>query len=114
MVLTQQGGSSAVTGSITGATALYLDIALGSHVLTGAVTGSHLELMLNGTKDYHQGACAYTIVANMSADLQGDALAGRITYSAATNRSPECGVLESCSSLQSFNGTRPPPPPTGR
>ena len=40
--------------------------------------------------------------------LVGDAVNGRLTYRPQTNRAPDCGVLDACSTVQSFSGSRPP------
>lgn len=103
--ITQEGAS--FTATVTGFAALYLDGAVGSHVFTGQVSGSHLDGTLRGT-GRSTGTCAYTLNIDMDADLSGDVITGQLRWYADTNSSPDCGMYATCSNLQSFNGTRPP------
>jgi hypothetical protein len=105
--LTQNGG--AVTGDVTGVVATtYLDLVLGSHTFTGDVGGTELDLGIVGTVPFRKDSCDYTVDATLSATIDGDVLVGTIDYSARTDGSNDCGVLEACHTVVSFNGTRPP------
>ncbi|MBK8170062.1 MAG: hypothetical protein IPK60_06925 [Sandaracinaceae bacterium] len=106
MTLTQNGSSVSATAG--GLVAPALDIYLGSHVFTGELVGEHMDLHIAGTRAGSTGACAYTINANVSADIDGDVLTGTITYVAQHNNSADCGYLLTCANEQAFNGTRPP------
>jgi hypothetical protein len=103
--ITQDGSS--FTATVTGLAATYLDVAVGAHVFTGPVSGSHLDGTLRGT-GRSMGSCAYTLNVDLDADLDGDVLVGELRWYADTNSSPDCGMYATCSNLQSFNGTRPP------
>ncbi len=106
--ITQDGDM--VTGTVEGATGLYLGVLLGSNVFTGTVSGDELEMTLHGTTQGTMGNCSYNVNATIHGEVDGDFLTGHIEYTTATNGSPECGTLEGCVSMQSFNGARPPSP----
>jgi hypothetical protein len=106
IMLTQSG--TAVTGTVMGAAATYLDVLLGSHVFVGNVSGHELDLVLHGSRSATTGGCTAMANAEIHGTLVGDTLTGTITYSAVTNHDPSCGYLETCTSTQSFNGVRPP------
>lgn len=104
--MTQSGGS--VAGTVGGTGGLFLDLWLGGRVYTGTVRGNWIHMILYGTKSNQAGNCTYTVNSTVVAEIDGDVLVGDILYTAATNGNPDCAPLEGCSSLQSFNGTRPP------
>ena len=107
--ITQNG--SAITGTVGGVAGAYLDTLFGSHVFTGSVSGTHIDMVLHGTRSANLGSnCPATLDAHASVDLNGDVLAnGTITYSYATNHDATCPIYsQTCSSVQRFNGTRPP------
>jgi hypothetical protein len=108
VTMTQAEGEVEVTATVNGAAGLYLDVVIGARVFTGEADGSRVSLDLFGTNSLTMGNCTYTVNGHMEGTLDGDLLTGEITYSTATNGSPECGVLEGCESRQEFNGTRPP------
>jgi hypothetical protein len=43
-----------------------------------------------------------------SGSINGDAIDGTVTYRPSTNHNADCGHLETCTSVQRWNGTRPP------
>jgi hypothetical protein len=94
--------------TVGGVAATYLDIVLGSHVFSGEVSGNHLDLVLNGTRETQSQGCAYFVNAKLDARLEGDLLEGQLIYSVIDNGSPDCQALQGCASVQDFNGTRPP------
>jgi hypothetical protein len=104
-----QSGSNA-TATITGATAILLDLSLGSHAFTGTVDGDTLDLKLLGTRPQTSGNCTWTLDGEIIATSTGELLTGRIDYTAATNGHPDCTTmgLEGCVTYQDFNGSRPP------
>lgn len=104
--ITQNGGSASaeVMGTVGG----LLDVWLGSRIFTGSVDGSHLDLRLTGETTFATGECDYTMDAVIDGDLDGDVLTGEIRYEAQTDGDPDCGDLTGCTSIQEFNGTRPP------
>ncbi len=109
IMLTITQDSSTITGNVGGVTGTALQLTLGDHVLHGDVSGNDIDLTLNGTRAATQGMCTYTVILDAHATLVGDFLSnGTLTYHLATNHSPDCGALETCKTLQSFNGSRPP------
>jgi len=106
-VTVTQAGSD-VTASVEAGAGFVLDVALGSHVYTGTVDGSHVFLELFGTRNQQSGNCSYTFNSDIDAILAGDTLTGKIEYRAATNGNPDCAAFDNCVSFQDFNGTRPP------
>jgi hypothetical protein len=100
-----KGTASATVGGLAG---VFLTAAVGGNQFTGSVDGDELDLKLLGTTSHSKGNCTYTYNAVISGVLAGDALTGKISYQAATNNGPDCGALTGCSSVQDFNGTRPP------
>lgn len=106
LLMTQEG--SALSATVEGALGLFLDAALGSREFQGEAEGAALRLTLFGTNSFASAGCTYTVQGVVEATLDGDVLVGEIEYRPATNGSPDCGVLETCSSAQEFNGTRPP------
>jgi hypothetical protein len=86
-----------------------LDALTGGHVFTGTVDGDDVALTITGTRAMSQGACAYTIDADLDATLTGDTLSGSVFYRARTNGAADCGALTGCQSQQDFAGARPPP-----
>lgn len=106
-----QSGTS-VTATIGGAAGAYFDVIFGSHVMTGNVSGSHIDLVLHGTNQTTAPGttCTLGLDAHASVDLSGDALqSGTITYTYVTNHDSTCPIYtQTCSSVQLFNGTRPP------
>jgi len=106
VTVTQSGANA--TAVVGGAAGAYMTAVLGSNAFSGPVNGAQVDLTLYGTRSASQGNCAYTVNATMLATSMGDFLSGTITYTAATNGSPDCGALQGCQSIQDFNGTRPP------
>ena len=99
---------SAVTATVGGLTGIYLDLTMGGHDLTGNVTMDDVTARLLGKFARSQGSCAYTWSLEMRGHLDGDAISGKLRYTADTNDSADCGSLKNCESVMDFNGTRPP------
>lgn len=109
VTITQDANKKSVaTATVNNLAGLFLRAAVGDNKFTGEVDGDHLDLKLLGTVSHSMGNCTYTYNAAIDGDLNGDALTGKINYTAATNGGPDCGTLTGCKSLQDFNGTRPP------
>lgn len=106
IVITQEGDEVEVT--VEGLAALALDLLIGSHRFEGTVGGNHIQADIVGTRTHREGNCVFTVRAELDADLDGDFLTGEIAYRPITNGHADCGVLDSCANVQSFNGTRPP------
>jgi hypothetical protein len=108
VTITQSGTTA--TATITGATAIVLDLVLGSHAFTGTVDGEMLDLTLLGTRPQTTGNCTYTLDGEIVATSTGELITGRINYKAATNNHPDCTTMniQGCVTFQDFNGSRPP------
>lgn len=85
-----------------------LDLAVGSSIFTGQVGGSGITAALIGDNTARQGECVYTITIDLDASVSGDFIEGQLVWRPVTNHHADCGVLETCENLQSFNGSRPP------
>ena len=105
-----QSASNATVASviINGATGVYVNAVIGGSTFDGTVDGTNLDGVLHGTRAYTMGNCTYTFTVDLASSLSGDTLTGTLTYVPATNHGADCGVLESCSSVQAFNGLRAP------
>ncbi len=106
-VVVNQEGSDA-NADVMGATRAFLDVVVGGHVFTGTIDGDELDLVLEGSRSYNTGNCAYTFDGHLLAVLDGDVLTGRINYTIAGNGHADCAPLDGCVSYQEMNGTRPP------
>lgn len=106
MVVTQS--DDAASADVQGLAGVALDALTGGHVFTGSVDGSGVDLAITGTRAMSQGACAYTMDAELTGALSGDSLAGMVIYRARTNGAADCGALTGCQSQQDFAGARPP------
>ena len=106
LVMTQSGDSA--TATINGLAAVDLDALLGTNVFPGTIDGDNLDLKLQGSSSKMMGNCAYTVNAEIRANLSTDTLTGQVTYTDATNNNSDCAALQGCSTVQDFNGTRPP------
>ena len=79
VVINQEGES--VNADVMGATRIYLDLILGSHVFQGDVDGNDLDMSITGTQKFTTGNCVdHTIDAQLRTTLDGDVLTGRINY----------------------------------
>lgn len=105
VVITQEG--DAIMADVQGVAGAYLDLVVGSSVFEGTVSGEHIDARLTGRAGA-QGSCAYTLLVDMDADLDGDVLQGSLRWFAQTNGLESCGALNACQNTQAFNGTRPP------
>lgn len=107
--LVQTAGSADVTGEVKGIVALFIiNPFFGTTQFAGRVSGRTLDVLLDGTKSATQGACTYHGQLHLTGDLAGDILTGTLDITTLTNHSSDCGALEGCHSLESFNGSRPP------
>lgn len=106
-VVVNQEGENA-NADVMGATRVYLDLVLGSHVFSGKIDGSDLDLTILGTRSATMGNCTLTVDATLLATLDGDVLTGRINYSYHGNGNTDCAPYDGCISFQEMNGTRPP------
>ena len=106
VVITQSG--DAATATVNGLAAADLDVDLGTNVFPGTVDGDNLDFKAQGTVAKMSGNCAFTYNGEIAATLDGDTLTGQVRYTSATNNNSDCATLQGCSTVQDFNGTRPP------
>ncbi len=108
--ITQNG--TAVTATVGGLAGAYFDGVFGSHVMVGNVSGSHLDVVIHGTRQTTPAgtSCMVSLDADATVDLSGDSFQnGIIHYSYVTNHDTTCPIYtQSCTSTQLFNGSRPP------
>lgn len=106
VIITQD--SDRASADVQGLAALGLDLLLGAHTFTGEVEGDSLDLQILGTRATTEGNCTFTYNADLGAEIDGDLLTGSITYRPATNGNPDCASRQGCTTVQAFNGARPP------
>jgi hypothetical protein len=104
-VITQSGADA--TGQVQGLADFVFGL-LGIGALQGSVSGTTALLTSVGTTSLKQGSCAYFVRATADITLSGDTINGTVTYRDETNKSPDCGQLETCTTQQSLAGSRPP------
>lgn len=102
-----QNGSTA-TATIEGGVGVYLDVVFGNRTFDGKVTGNAFDAELFGIRQGTQGNCSFTFNAQLDSSLTGDTLTGTISYVPKTNDHPDCGLLQTCRSIQNMNGLRAP------
>jgi hypothetical protein len=108
VTITQGTNKADATAVINGATGVYVNAVIGGMAFQGNVDGADLDAVLHGTRAYTMGGCTYTFTVDLSSSLNKDTLSGQLTYTPATNHGADCGILETCSSVQQFNGLRAP------
>ena len=81
---------------------------VGTAEFSGRVSGRSLDVLLDGTKNYTQNACTFHYQLHLTGDLSGDILTGTLDITTITNHSSDCGALDGCHSVETFNGSRPP------
>lgn len=100
-----------VQAEVKGLVGLGMNLILGSATFAGTGSGISLDLALIGDVQGTRGPndeCVFTTNATLDATLNGDLLQGTITLTPVTNGHTECAELNDCTSVQSFNGLRPP------
>ncbi len=108
VVITQNGSKITLTVNGLGGVALVALLGANGNVYAGSVDGDNFDVEAIGTRPNNQGNCTYTYNSAISATLNGDALVGRIEYTAADNGNSDCTQVHGCLSYQDYNGTRPP------
>jgi hypothetical protein len=106
LVITQS--ESALTANVGGGAGIAFNLVFGSTTMTGEVDGEDITLRIFGTPSATEGMCTWTANATVAAGIDGDFLSGTLVYRLATNGSPDCGFRATCTTTQTFNGTRPP------
>jgi len=106
-VVVVQNGADA-TARIDGVVGAYVELVLGSREFDGRVSGNAFDAELFGTRQGTQGGCAFTMNAELDSSLARDTLTGTISYIPKTNDHPDCGLLQTCRSVQMMNGLRAP------
>jgi hypothetical protein len=93
-----------------GGTGLVFLAVFGSSSFTGRASGSHVDAVIVGSVATMQGACTYTWKGTISADLAGDTLTGKLTYTPNSNGHADCDALKvtGCTRVTDFTYSRPP------
>lgn len=106
--ITQNGTS--IVGTLGGAVGIITVVWLGSAQFSGTVTGNDLVLTNLSNTPAKDGPCEYNVQAKVEGKLNGDVVTGTITYSdiPANGTASACTFRNTCTSVQKFNGTRPP------
>ncbi len=110
LTIAQEGNDLSAT--VDPVTAIVLALFLGSANsdgtrFVGTAKRNDFSLVAYGTIPRREGNCSYTVNATIEGTLSGDAIAGTISYSPATNDNPDCAAIE-CANVQQFSGSRPP------
>ena len=106
VVVTQDGSN--VTAKVQGVAGLALALATGSDTFAGKVSGDSLDLSIDGSVAGSSDTCAFTRNAHLVGTVAGDLLTGSVTYTYATNKTPDCGTRDTCEDIQLLTGARPP------
>lgn len=93
---------------VEGPAGTILDIVVGSSLFNGQVGGNGINAALIGDNTARMGECVYTYTIDLDADVNGDFMEGQLRWHPVTNGHADCGILETCFNLQSWNGSRPP------
>lgn len=101
VAIAQSGASVSATPMAT--QGLVLAFSAGDTV-SGTIQGS--EASLSSSSGRSQGGCAYTTTATVAMYFQGDQVQGTFLYTDSGNGSSDCGVMQQCTSSQTFTGSR--------
>jgi hypothetical protein len=95
-----------------GATAVVFLAVFGAAGFTGKATGNVLDAVVVGSIPQAAGACTYTWKGTLTAQLSGDVLMGKLTYTPNTNGHADCDTqkVTGCSRVTDFTYTRPANP----
>lgn len=108
-IVVAQDAAAGLTGEVQGGAGVLLGLWLGTNRFTaGTVSGDLGTLTIHGTNVQKKLGCSYTLTAEASFRLTGNTIEGTMTYTAVTNKSPDCGALEGCKTVQALAGSRPP------
>lgn len=102
VVAIAQSGSS-VSATMMDANGLVLAFATGD-TLAGTIDGS--EASLTSSASRAQGNCSYAATATAYMKFLGTQVQGTIQYTESGNGSSDCGVMQQCTSTQTFTGSR--------
>jgi hypothetical protein len=109
ITLTQDSTDTAkVSGTVQGLVGALVTLIYGSADFSGTVTGTMVQMKLEGTRAGSAGNCAYTNIARLTAVASGDNINGTIKHSLQTNMASDCGYRATCENTQTFAGARPP------
>jgi hypothetical protein len=106
----RQDGAS-ITAEAQGNAAVYFIVLTGSNTFSGAVRGSSFKLTDVGPNVKMDQTCTYTINAVVSGTIDGDTIAGKVTYEPVISADPACNPdcePYVCRAEQAYVGTRAP------
>jgi hypothetical protein len=90
---------------------LYVDLIVGSHIFAGEVTGASFQGTLAGTRELMEEGktCKYRVNADIDGSLVRDNIGGMISYRVVIIVPAADCPASSCTTVASFNGSRPAP-----
>jgi hypothetical protein len=103
--ITRDLESRAITGQLDGLPLDWL-LMLGPTGMAGMFIDGEVTLRLTGSRDVVDGDCTYRVIVDLHGTLEGELLAGEMTWTIATGGAPECASLAGCASQQAFSGMR--------
>jgi hypothetical protein len=106
LAVSQQG--SDFNATLGGATGLFVDLWLGTHIFIGTVSGTNLHAGLVGTRQQMPGQCVYHVNGTMDGNVIGDTMTGTLDLTAVIETAAADCPPQDCHSTIAFNGTRPP------
>ncbi len=106
----RQDGES-ITAEAQGNAAVYFVLLTGSNDFSGAVHGNSFKLTDVGPNVKTDQSCSYTLNAVVSGTIDGDTIAGKVTYRPVISADPSCNPdcePYVCQAEQEYVGTRAP------
>jgi hypothetical protein len=94
-----------ITLQIEGALGLFLQVGFGTRIITGTVSGNHIEAVLVGMTDVTENGCTHKWQGNLSADVNGNTMTGSMIYTP-QNMTGDCSLFMGCTRQQTFTITK--------
>jgi hypothetical protein len=103
IAIAQNGGFLSAT--VMGSSGLVLAFSTGD-TISGTIEGE--EASLSSSASHMQGNCAYSTTATANIAFHNGQAQGTMLYTDTGNGDPSCGVMQQCTSTQTFTGTLMP------
>src|SRR5258706_14860656 len=84
-----------ITLQINGALGLFVQLGFGTRIITGTVSGSHIEAVLVGMTTVTENGCTHGWQGNLSADVSGNTITGSMVYTP-QNMTGACTMFMGC------------------
>lgn len=105
----QDPATGEVRMSLGGAAAAATLVAAGEDQFFGRIGGNRIRADVDGMTVFENGACEFTWLLQLRANVNGDCMRGELRWRPQTNRDESCGPLLRCRNEQEITGCRPPP-----